>query len=70
MYKTGVADNPHTSKNTLLMLAADEDAEVRYAMAENFNMAKEVLEILSQDENPFVHVRAQETLNHFPSDSP
>ncbi|HMO23160.1 MAG TPA: hypothetical protein PKC98_19530, partial [Candidatus Melainabacteria bacterium] len=54
--------NARTRKDTLLLLAEDEDPEVRYAMAENYNMEIDILVMLSEDDNPFVKVRACETL--------
>jgi hypothetical protein len=45
-----------------LMLAEDECPDVRFALAENHNMPFVVLEKLSNDENPFVSMRAERTM--------
>lgn len=45
-----------------LMLAEDECADVRFALAENHNMSFHVLEKLSHDDNPYVATRAQRTM--------
>jgi hypothetical protein len=58
-----VADNPRTPLQTLLILAFDEDLDVRYQLAENHNIPDEILCILTADENPFVSCRAEATLH-------
>lgn len=60
--RLAVAENATAPECVLLTLARDEDADIRYAMAENHNSPLSVLEVLSADENPFVSVRADQTL--------
>jgi len=59
--RAAVADNVNTTQNTLLKLAYDSDADLRYQLAENHNIAREVLAVLLEDENPWVRVRAEMT---------
>lgn len=59
--RVAVADNAKTPPTTLAELAADPCDEVRYALAENHNIPEHVLEILMEDENPYVKARAQIT---------
>jgi hypothetical protein len=61
--REAVADNGNTPEDTLWLLARDECVEVRYAMAENHNLLRSILEALSSDENPYVAMRAQATLD-------
>lgn len=57
-----VADHLDTPAAVLLLLADDEDADVRYAIAENHNISRHVLNKLLDDGNPYVAQRAQTTL--------
>jgi hypothetical protein len=59
--RAAVADNINTTPGTLLKLASDSDADLRYQLAENHNIAREVLAVLLEDENPWVRVRAEMT---------
>jgi hypothetical protein len=59
--RAAVADNVNTNPGTLLKLAYDSDADLRYQLAENHNIAREVLAVLLEDENPWVRVRAEMT---------
>ena len=45
-----------------MLLANDEDADVRYALAENHNISRAVLNKLEGDSNPYVADRATKTL--------
>lgn len=57
-----VADNPNTPQEAILMLIKDESIDVRFALAECYHLGKVHLEILLEDENPYVVDRAQSTL--------
>ena len=45
----------------LHLLLQDDSVDVRYAMAENHNMPVEILELLCDDDNPYVSCRAART---------
>ena len=62
LIREAVADNRGTPIDTLWVLAGDVCADVRYAMAENHNLPEEILQALTEDENPYVASRAQYTL--------
>jgi hypothetical protein len=57
-----IGDSRDTSLAVLLLLAGDDNADVRFALAENHNINKSVLRRLLEDSNPFVACRAQKTL--------
>jgi len=57
-----VADNPNTPKEAILELIQDESADVRLSLAECYHLGVSILEILVDDENPYVGNRAQTTL--------
>lgn len=61
--RTAVANNPRALIYTMLKLAIDFDADVRYQLAENSNLPLQILQILEHDENPFVSYRASLTAN-------
>lgn len=61
--RQAVADHSRTPFLTLLILVDDESADVRYRLAENHNVPERVLQMLAQDENPYVSCRAQSTLD-------
>lgn len=65
--RIAVADNVHTSAETLKVLAGDACADVRYAIAENHNIPTVVLMELTQDDNPYVALRAEKTLRRLQS---
>lgn len=60
--KIAAVDNSNTSEAILLLLADDENVDVRYAMAENHNISQKVLNKLCLDSNPYVVKRAQTTM--------
>ena len=60
--RSAVADNPRALIYTLLKLAYDVDADVRYQLAENHRTPRQVLQVLQRDENPFVSYRADLTM--------
>ncbi len=60
--RIGLIDNPVLPYSIQKRLIFDPDADVRYALAENHNIVRQVLETLLNDENPFVVARAQKTL--------
>jgi hypothetical protein len=45
------------------MLIEDPNLDVRYALAENYNIDEEMLKALAKDENPYVAHRAEKTLS-------
>ena len=51
------------SDNELLKLAQDEDANVRYAVAQNPNISSETLGILAQDEKASVRIKVTQNPN-------
>jgi len=55
-------DHETTPLEVHAMLAIDENPDVRYALAENHNIDKSVLNILVEDAHPYVAQRAQKTL--------
>lgn len=57
-----VADHPDTTSDVLFQLAQDTNPDVRFAIAENHKADIEILQLLSQDDNPFVAARARKTL--------
>lgn len=57
-----VADNPNTPQESILELVQDESADVRLSLAECYHLGVSILEILVDDENPYVADRAQTTL--------
>jgi len=60
--RLAVADNVHTPPDTLALLARDVCVDVRYDLAENRHLPEPVLIELTQDENPYVRIRALKTL--------
>lgn len=61
--RIGLLDNPNLPYSIQRRLVFDENADVRYAMAENHNIVRQMLEVLAKDDNPFVVSRAQKTLS-------
>ncbi len=45
-----------------MTLVVDENPDVRYHVAENYNIPDRVLKVLVEDENPYVSCRAELTL--------
>jgi len=60
--RTAVADQKHTLRATMMILAKDVSADLKYAIAENHNIHADVLNMLTEDDNPFVAHRARRTL--------
>jgi len=60
--RAAVADNPNTPYIALLKLARDESNDIRYQLAENHNVPRNILHVLLTDENPYVQARAESTL--------
>jgi hypothetical protein len=58
-----VADHLNTPVAVLILLAEDDNADVRYALAENHNISRDVLNKLLNDSNPYVANRAERTLS-------
>lgn len=57
-----IADHQSTSIEVLIQLTQDENADVRFALAENHNIDRSVLNLLVEDANPYVAHRARKTL--------
>jgi hypothetical protein len=60
--RLGAAENPSLPYSALLACINDPAADLRYALAENHSLPFSILQLLSQDENPYVACRAAETL--------
>lgn len=60
--RIGVIDNPSVTSAILDELVQDESDDVRYALAENHNTPAHILFLLLDDENPYVAVRAENTI--------
>jgi hypothetical protein len=61
--RIAIADSPDTSFEALQHLSQDENADLRFALAENHNIDKRILNTLTQDSNPYIAHRAQKTLD-------
>lgn len=60
--RQSVVYNPRVNNRILFSLTEDESIDVRYALAENAMLPPVVLQVLSHDDNPYVALRAQQTL--------
>jgi hypothetical protein len=60
--RMAVADNKNTHRVTAQQLARDDSPELRYALAENYQLDSSILNILTTDKNPLVADRAKKTL--------
>lgn len=57
-----VAEDATASDDILWLLVEDPNPDVRFCLAENYNIDPAMLKALSEDENPYVAHRAQKTL--------
>ncbi len=57
-----IGDHSNTPLEALLLLTADANADVRFALAENHNIHESILKALLEDSNPYVAHRARMTL--------
>jgi hypothetical protein len=57
-----IGDHTNTPVEALLMLTADANVDVRFALAENHNLHESILKALLEDSNPYVAHRARMTL--------
>ncbi len=57
-----VAETVNESDDTLWLLVEDSNPDVRFCLAENYDLNQSILVALSDDENPYVAHRAQQTL--------
>lgn len=57
-----VAEDGDASDDILWLLVEDENPDVRFCLAENYNIDPNMLKVLSEDENPYVAHRARKTL--------
>jgi len=57
-----VAENSNTPVDSIWRLAREPNSDIRYSLAENHAIAIEVLNLLADDENPYVAQRANKTL--------
>ncbi len=60
--RSQVADNANTPLEAIIMLVKDECVDVRLSLAECYHLNQSVLEMLLEDENPYVCDRAETTL--------
>lgn len=58
-----IAEDPKSCPEILFCLAQFQNVDLRFAMAENHNLDFNVLSLLAHDENPYVSVRAQHTID-------
>jgi len=61
--RSNVAANPKATFQMLRQLAKDFSLNVRYALAEDPKLPRPLLRMLGRDENPYVSVRAKQTLD-------
>ncbi|MBS2006108.1 MAG: hypothetical protein JST01_03655 [Cyanobacteria bacterium SZAS TMP-1] len=61
--RSNVAGNPKATFAMLRLLAKDFCLNVRYTLAEDHNLPRPLLRMLSRDENPYVSLRAKQTLD-------
>ncbi len=57
-----VAEDATASDDILWLLVEDPNPDVRFCLAENYNIDAAMLKALSEDDNPYVAHRAQKTL--------
>ncbi|HEY9678833.1 MAG TPA: hypothetical protein V6C76_12555 [Drouetiella sp.] len=57
-----VAEEATESDDVLWLLVQDPNPDVRFCLAENYDINPEILRALSEDENPYVANRAQKTI--------
>lgn len=55
-------ENNNLPVSIYMMLASDENEDVRYSLASNANIPIQVLHLLEEDENVYVSCRATQTL--------
>ena len=60
--RSAVANNPNTHQDVIWLLAADEQADVRFSLAANPLVPMAILQSLLVDDNPYVACRAEATL--------
>jgi hypothetical protein len=60
--RAAVGENQNTPSEVIEELACDHSLDVRYMLAENPATPVDVLEKLANDENPYISLRAQQTL--------
>lgn len=60
--RMAIAENSATPLAVLMDMAHQPDADLRFSMAENPNLPEQVLELLGEDDNPYVCCKARETL--------
>lgn len=62
-----VAEEANASDDILWLLVEDPNPDVRFCLAENYSIDAAMLELLREDENPYVAHRAQQTLTRLQS---
>lgn len=60
--RAAAGENGNISLDDLRLLCGDQHADVRYQLAENYHLPSIILDLLYQDDNPYVSHRAQQTL--------
>jgi hypothetical protein len=61
--RSNVAGNPKATIAMLRQLAKDFCINVRYTLAEDHNFPRPLLKMLSRDDNPYVSMRAKQTMD-------
>jgi hypothetical protein len=67
--RSSLAENEKTPPESLWLLAFDDCVDVRYMVAESAHVPEEILKRLTEDENPYVALRAQKTVDKLNSNS-
>ena len=67
--RSSVAENENTPVESFWLLAFDDCIDVRYMVAESAHVPEEILKRLIEDENPYVALRAQTTVEKIKSNS-
>lgn len=65
--RSSVAENANTPVESFWLLAFDDCIDVRYMLAESAHVPEEVLKRLTEDDNPYVALRAQRTVERIAS---
>src|SRR4030095_3780333 len=67
--RSSVAENENTPEESFWLLAFDDCVDVRYMVAESAHVPEEILKRLIEDDNPYVALRAQRTVEKMSSNS-
>ena len=61
--RCSVTENHNTPEESFWLLAFDDCADVRYMLAESAHVPEDILRRLTEDDNPYVALRAQKTVD-------